>query len=313
MHSVLSDIAISNANETTRSSHPRAQAANENERIRLKRTFRLLRKTDDLDTAIHFALGPILEMPLTEDQNILTAEGVEDIVQSLPSMNLYKAPGFFNRIPLPFRILRCVMVILNIDPVPNNFLDGLRLSDDERTDTRLHELLWFLMLIGSDVNEVSELLEQHRVQLAEMRSTLESHGSQEQRNTTASLHTPPLVASTLHGNQHRHPTSARAQNATGAQAQSNHQDIRTGNHPHGQNPVELQPTPEFMNVYTPSHLSQPEHRSAASSRALSGPNKASQSSMDPGYFLSKKGSSVEYLFKDRKFSGAPSQSVNILV
>ena len=71
LHSLPSDIATSNANETTESKHASAQAANENKRIRMKRTFRFLRRIDDLDTAIHCTLSSILEMPLTEDENIL--------------------------------------------------------------------------------------------------------------------------------------------------------------------------------------------------------------------------------------------------
>ena len=57
---------------------------------------RLLRKTDDLDTAIHFALRPILDMALTEEENILTREDVVEIIQTLPRTNLIQVPGFFS-------------------------------------------------------------------------------------------------------------------------------------------------------------------------------------------------------------------------
>ena len=121
---------MSNANENTGSNNPSAQATNENERIRLKRTFRFLRKTDDLDTAIHCVLSSILEIVLTKDENKLTQDNVEEIIQSIPSMSLIKTPGFFNRIPSPFRMLRSVMSIHNVDHVPADFMDSLRLSEE---------------------------------------------------------------------------------------------------------------------------------------------------------------------------------------
>ena len=216
---------MSNTNETGGYSDPSAQAANENERIRLKRTFRLLHKTDDLDTAIHFALGPILDIPLTEDESMLTSEDVVEIIQNLARTNLIKVPGFFKRIPFPFRILRCVMAIHNLDPIPTDFMDSFCLSIEEKSEINLYEQLWFLMIIESDVNEVSELLEQHRGRLAELKFTPRSHGSQEQRNTIASLYTPPPRESPPQHYLQQYSISARALNEIGAQAQSNHQYV----------------------------------------------------------------------------------------
>ena len=144
LYSVRSDIAMSKGNETTESSHASAQAANDNQLIRVKRTFRFLRFTNDLDTAIHCALSSILEMPLTEDENMLTQEDVEDIIQSLPSMSLI-TPGFFYRIPLPFRLLRCVMSIHNVDRVPADLLGSFRLREEEKSNSRLQEILWIFL------------------------------------------------------------------------------------------------------------------------------------------------------------------------
>lgn len=190
-----------NANETTESNYPSSQAANENEHISLKRTLRFVRKTDDLGTAIYCALESILEKLLTKDENVLTIEEAEDIIQSLPSMELIKVPGFFNRIPFPFCILRCIMAIYDVDHVPTDFLDRLRLSEDKKSNSRQHELLWFLMFIGSDVNEVSGFLEHHKVQLAEMKSTSESNSFQEQSNTTVSIQTLPPPGTSSQRNQ----------------------------------------------------------------------------------------------------------------
>ena len=157
----------------------------------MKQTFRFFRKTDDLDIAIQSFFGSILAMPLSQHEIILTPEDVEDIIQSLPGMNLIKTIGFFNRIPLPFRISRCVMSIHNVYHVPHNYLTLLRLSQEEKSNTRLLELLRFLLFFGSDTNEVSTLLEQHRSQVAEMHSSFRSNSSQGQRSTTASPHSPP--------------------------------------------------------------------------------------------------------------------------
>ena len=167
---------MSQSKETRGSLLLPAQADKENERISLKHTFRFQRKSGDLDTTIHSFLGATLDMPLSQDENILTSEHVQDIIQYLPSVNLIKTADFFNRIPLPF--LRCVMSIHSVDHVPHSNLTLLDLSEEEKSNTRLEKLLWFLLFVGSHTNEVSTLLEQHRSQFAEMHSSFRSNSSQ---------------------------------------------------------------------------------------------------------------------------------------
>ena len=136
--------------------------------------------------------------------------------------------------------------------------------------------MWFRVFVGCDVNEISELSEQHKVQPAEMKFTSESHSSQEQRDRTISLQAPPSHATTPQRKLQQYTASDRVLNDTGAQAHSTHQDVRTRNYPHEQHKVEINPTPHSMNVFTASHLSRHKNRSAASGRVPGGLNDASQ-------------------------------------
>ena len=88
----------------------------------------------------------------------------------------------------------------------------------------------FFTFIGSDVNEASALLEQHKVQLAEMKSTSECHSSQEQRNTAIALQNPSFFESSVHHKQQHYNFGYRALNGKGAQAQSNNQYVRAESH-----------------------------------------------------------------------------------
>ena len=56
-----------------------ARANDEKERMRLKRNLKFVKKTDDLDTAIHGILESWLDREFTDDDNFMIAEDVKDI------------------------------------------------------------------------------------------------------------------------------------------------------------------------------------------------------------------------------------------
>ena len=98
--------------------------------------------------------------------------------------------------------------------------------------------------------------------------------------------------------------SAQAREDQGVRAQFSFHEKKTGN------PQSSQPT---ANERAPSYLAQAAHVFAASGHGQHEVYQGSHMTLHPGNIESKKGSVVEHYFTDRKFSGAPSQSVHNLI
>ena len=79
-----------------------ARANDEKERQFLKRNLKFVRNTDDLDTVIYEILEPWLHRELTTDENIVTAETMEDIAQQ-PDAKSSSRPWFLQPGDIPTR------------------------------------------------------------------------------------------------------------------------------------------------------------------------------------------------------------------
>ena len=75
-----------------------ARANDEKEQKRLKRNLKFVKKTDDLDTAIHAIVESRLDREFTSDDNLMTAEDVEDIAHQLPPLSHILIRGFFTSV-----------------------------------------------------------------------------------------------------------------------------------------------------------------------------------------------------------------------
>ena len=106
-----------------------ARANDEKERIRMKRNLKLLKKTDGLDSAIYDVVESWLDTPLTGEEDTMTTDDVEDITQSLPSLERILVPGFFNPMTFPFRIFRQLIFLHDFNPVPTEFMPMFMLNE----------------------------------------------------------------------------------------------------------------------------------------------------------------------------------------
>ncbi len=163
--------------DPTSSTVPTARAANETERIRLRNLLSIFRKKDDLDTAIYMTITPILEKMMTEDANIMTHSDVKDMIFTFPGTDSFLTLGFFNCVPFPFRMLRYVTVIHNVEPVPVDYISSFNLTIKDLENAHLHEQLWFLLFVGINCETILPVLEQHRFLKAELNAPLSSKGS----------------------------------------------------------------------------------------------------------------------------------------
>ena len=164
-------------------------AGNERERIRLVNLLRFFRKSVDLDTAIYSAIEPILSVPLSNEENLISSADVNDIIISLPPVKNLITPTFLKKIAFPLRMMRYCLDVHNVDPVPQNFLSLFSLTPDENYDANLHEQLWFLLFIGADPQRIHENLNLYRHQESILNRLISTFSQELQPKSRSSVHT----------------------------------------------------------------------------------------------------------------------------
>lgn len=128
-----------------------ARGNNKKESMSMKRKLKLLKKTDELDTTIHGTVESWLDVPLTEEGNAMTTNDVEDIAQALRTLERILVPGYFDRITFPFRILRQLIFLHDVNPVDAEFMTWFDLSQREQKNNGLKEQLCSLLFLGAEV------------------------------------------------------------------------------------------------------------------------------------------------------------------
>ena len=293
-----------------------ARANDEKEQMRLKRNLKLVKKMDHRNTAIYAILESWLDREFTSDDNLMTAEDVENIAQQLPPLSNILIPGFFNRVTYPLRIFRQLLFLHDSNPVVSDFMNLFNLSPCEMKSSMLKEQLWFLLFLGAEVVEVDYVMAQHKKQkgqLNAMASTVISmtNGNSRLRN----LRTPPvggtLIGDVRQGLSVEDPIidHARAFNNDSARAQYK-QDARSVIKTEPTNRM-VEPFPE--NVYTPSYLARAEGQREPSQRTSDNNSHERSSFQDPAYIQTNKGCTVESYFKEKKFTGSLTQSMDNLI
>lgn len=151
-------------------------------------------KTDDLEIAIYDFIEPLLSPPLLEDDNIMAPGDIEDVMLGFPALySIVVFPGHFNHIAFPFHMPRYCTAIHNDDPVLEYFLESFNLTAKEQNDARLQEQIWFLMFIGTDLQETQKIRNQFREQKARIIASFLATISQNLRYAQPSIHTPTIV------------------------------------------------------------------------------------------------------------------------
>ena len=288
-----------------------ARANDDKERRRMKRNLKLLKKTDDLDTAIHGIVDSWLDIPLTDEDNAMTTDDVEDIAQALPSLERILVPGYFGRTTFPFRILRQLIFLHDVNPVDADFMTMFDLSQRELKNNGLKEQLWFLLFFGAEVKEIEDLRAEHKRQQADIRALQSPEYSLDRENSRSSGITPPsgkdvpsLVKRSAIQIDDPQTPGARAQNTQDARSGPTSGGINVGKH------HETHPT---HNLYTSSYTAQAEMPLNHSRRSYLENVHDRSTHADPLHVQGKKGYAVETYFKEKKFTGAPSQAVENLI
>ena len=196
-----------------------ARAESEKELLCLRRNIILVKKTDELDTAIHSTFEYCLEISLNDEDQLMPSEGVEDIIEQIPNIENILVPGFFSRITFPLRLLRQTIFPNGLGSVDSEFPALFKLPDRDLNNTGIKEKLWFLLFLGAEVQQIQDVFSKHRQFKSQTEAMLALGGTQDPSNSRSSAPvSPPDMKNDIQTEDVSQVNSARAQGIQDARA-----------------------------------------------------------------------------------------------
>ena len=156
------------------------------EHARLKKLLPFLRCNDILDANIRQVVNNILTIEPKLGEDAFQMEDISDMVDSTCQLDEILSPSFFGRTPFPFRMLRLALELHLIDPIDNSKFLNVRMTDNEKRNQGLKQLIWFLLFLGATPDEISENLALYRQSRQDARASF-SHGASSSRARTDNL------------------------------------------------------------------------------------------------------------------------------
>ena len=224
-----------------------------------------------------------IEPKLGEDA--FQMEDISDMVDSTCQLDEILSPSFFGRTPFPFRMLRLALELHLIDPIDNSKFLNVRMTDNEKRNQGLKQLIWFLLFLGATPDEISENLALYRRSRQDARASF-SHGASSSRARTDNFRNIDETRTSI-TNLRNVPENIQF---PAFEPQVMQSDARAS---HG-NPSAPRP---LMREQIPAQT----QFAAQSSRT------------DDEQSHSKKGFAVHSYFKGRQFAGHPGQSIDNLL
>ena len=273
------------------------------EYYRIKKMIRFVSISDELETLVANAIENILvDEPKLDESNLMMSE-VTDIIHGFPPVETLLKPEFFLRTTLPFRLLRRCSEMHLVNPVKDESKSEVDFLDEEREDPRLAEQVWFLLFLGASPSAVTEMLSQSR----EFRTLPSSPSANSFGKDNYSQVRPK--PSNMYGNL-RCPQRELYQ--------------PSGSPRTNQNLFPVTPTKSYGLEQKLPSVNNDGQSNVPNNNRLSNSNQQQDDrattsqvrthhSSDFSYVQSKKGRAVESYFRDRKFTGAPEQSINNLI
>ena len=124
------------------------------EHKRIRKILNFVCKCDEIDESVVLAVTNILwNLPRRSGDYLLIGD-VLNVIYSLPAVEILLHPEFFNSATLPFRLLRRSLEIHLVNPVSEEGIWSILLSEDDRNDPRLAEIVWYLLFIGASAHAI---------------------------------------------------------------------------------------------------------------------------------------------------------------
>ena len=215
-------------------------------------------------------------------------EDVKDIRYGLPTLEELLEPDFFRRPPLSFPLLRRSLDLHDFNPISDEYISLVPLLTTDKSNSRIFEQVWFLLFLCAQAQNIPELLNSYR---------------EKRTRPTGTLYQPSADASPL---QYSITKSGQEIRSIG-----NDSNALGYNNYNPRNNLTPPPHP-FQDSILPHDMTktEPKNRHSEIIPRTHDPIKSTEGSpFDQG----KKGHAVESYFRDRKFTGAPDQSIDNLI
>jgi len=267
---------------------------------------RFVRRTDELDSSIALAIESLLSSEPTIETDLYTMNDIADIIHSFPCVDQVLSPQFFHRISLPFRLLRRSLTLHFVNPINEEKIRLLLDPLNEQGTSRLDEQIWFLLFIGAPASDIASNLitfnkmkkDANALSFQPIKQEKFKEGQEVEQNRNISYVAPQDVRRKFETPRQFGQNACRLQEVD-SQVESN-------------SPVRYNSTyrPEMAESiprYNEPRTSPDNPHRAPLHHVRNEPNP------DAAYSQSKKGQAVESYFRDRRFTGAPEQSVDNLI
>ena len=165
---------------------------------RLKKIFPFFSKTDELESSIHDFVKSMLEIEPTLGETPFELSDVSEMIHSFCQPDQVLNPQFLQRIPFPFRMLRLCLDIYLLDPVEDTVISTIRMTDDEKRNRGLQQLIWFLLLVGATPAQVENNLNLYRqlksnANASSVQNLTKKPASEDRRDRPSSSYAQPNI------------------------------------------------------------------------------------------------------------------------
>ena len=126
--------------------------------VRVNKLIKFFNKTDKLESSIYDFIVDITSREFTPEHTPYNAENMKVMIRNLCAPEEVLYPEFLKKISFPYIMLRLALSIYDMNPIPANHLSYVRLSEDERNDRAIAELIWFQFLAGATPNQIESNL-----------------------------------------------------------------------------------------------------------------------------------------------------------
>ena len=149
---------------------PRADLDNEQSSVeirkkdhaRLTRLIKLLKKTDELDSHIYDIVHNIVDGEFCPDTPPYDHDDIAEIIQTIFHLEDVMYPAFLRKVAFPYRMLRLSLSLYDMNPISDHQILTVQMSDAEKRNHALNQLIWFQFLVGATAAQVEDNLIAYR-------------------------------------------------------------------------------------------------------------------------------------------------------
>ena len=141
---------------------------------RVNKLMKFFNKTDKLESTIYDLIEDIATRDFTPEDPPYDSDDMKVMIHNLCAPREVLYPEFLQKVSFPYRMLRLALSIYQMNPITAHHISAIRLSEDEKDDHGITELVWFQLLAGAKPNQIESNLIAYR-QLRADASASRSH------------------------------------------------------------------------------------------------------------------------------------------